>query len=120
MSGNNGQKRRDERDKRLDAANVARPDNLAATLAGKLTSHLAAMQMNVNNLGNTINASIEAQNRQAVTTLVIKELLVEKGLITIEELNRRILAKRETMLTADGDAIMPPAAEEKSTDGKEG
>jgi len=108
VSKNNGQWRREEKEKKVGSVEP-RPGHLAATLAGKLTGHLSAMQANVSNLGNTINATIEAQNRQAVTTLVIKELLVEKGLVSLEELNARILAKRQTMLTPDGDVVLPPA-----------
>jgi len=111
VSENNGQKRREDR---LREAATASARSAASVMAEKIVGNLSAMHTNVTNLGNTINATIEAQNRQAVTTLVIKELLVEKGLISLEELNKRILAKRETMLTADGDAVIAP-----SVDGKE-
>ena len=117
MSGNNGQKRREDR---LREAATASARGAAGVMAEKIVGNLSAMHTNVTNLGNTINATIEAQNRQAVTTLVIKELLVEKGLISLEELNKRILAKRETMLTVDGDAVIEPPVGGKETGNAEG
>ena len=108
MSKNNGQWRREEKEKRVGSVEP-KPGHMAATLAGKLTGHLTTLQANINNLAGTINAVVTAQNRRAVGDLVVRELLVEKGLISLEELNKRIAEKMAVMLTPDGDAVLPPA-----------